>query len=227
MSTNTCTRFVGTRDNYIRNTNFIFKGVYDFHGFSIQNSDINEDTQVIFLVQSKWNDAKNRDYIRQSFGRINSLFLSLTYQTIFLFNLPEDTSVLIESEAKNNKDLLIPNIKLNSDGLMVLSAFQWLTKMESNIQYIVKIDTNTMVNLDKLDEYLYDIFNENPIRCRKNGENCIGPFFILSLKSAEKLFRTYEETFLIDNSRIENDFITGIKSLFSVQPNKFIVFQVN
>ena len=124
MSTNTCTRFVGTRDNYIRNTNFIFKGVYDFHGFSIQNSDINEDTQVIFLVQSKWNDAKNRDYIRQSFGRINSLFLSLTYQTIFLFNLPEDTSVLIESEAKNNKDLLIPNIKLNSDGLMVLSAFQ-------------------------------------------------------------------------------------------------------
>ena len=201
--------------------------MYDFHGFSIQNSDINEDTQVIFLVQSKWNDAKNRDYIRQSFGRINSLFLSLTYQTIFLFNLPEDTSVLIESEAKNNKDLLIPNIKLNSDGLMVLSAFQWLTKMESNIQYIVKIDTNTMVNLDKLDEYLYDIFNENPIRCRKNGENCIGPFFILSLKSAEKLFRTYEETFLIDNSRIENDFITGIKSLFSVQPNKFIVFQVN
>ena len=201
--------------------------MYDFHGFSIQNSDINEDTQVIFLVQSKWNDAKNRDYIRQSFGRINSLFLSLTYQTIFLFNLPEDTSVLIESEAKNNKDLLIPNIKLNSDGLMVLSAFQWLAKMESNIQYIVKIDTNTMVNLDKLDEYLYDIFIENPIRCRKNGENCIRPFFILSLKSAEKLFRTYEETFLIDNSRIENDFITGIKSLFSVQPNKFIVFQVN
>ena len=201
--------------------------MYDFHGFSIQNSDINEDTQVIFLVQSKWNDAKNRDYIRQSFGRINSLFLSLTYQTIFLFNLPEDTSVLIESEAKNNKDLLIPNIKLNSDGLMVLSAFQWLAKMESNIQYIVKIDTNTMVNLDKLDEYLYDIFIENPIRCRKNGENCIGPFFILSLKSAEKLFRTYEETFPIDNSRIENDFITGIKSLFSVQPNKFIVFQVN
>ena len=227
MSTNTCTRFVGTRDNYIRNTNFIFKGVYDFHGFSIQNSDINEDTQVIFLVQSKWNDAKNRDYIRQSFGRINSLFLSLTYQTIFLFNLPEDTSVLIESEAKNNKDLLIPNIKLNSDGLMVLSAFQWLAKMESNIQYIVKIDTNTMVNLDKLDEYLYDIFNENPIRCRKSGENCIEPFFILSLKSAEKLFRTYEETFLIDNSRIENYFITGMKSLFSVQLNKFIVFQVN
>ena len=201
--------------------------MYDFHGFSIQNSDINDDTQVIFLVQSKWNDAKNRDYIRQSFGRINSLFLSLTYQTIFLFNLPEDTSVLIESEAKNNKDLLIPNIKLNSDGLMVLSAFQWLTKMESNIQYIVKIDTNTMVNLDKLDEYLYDIFNENPIRCRKNGENCIGPFFILSIKSAEKLFRTYEETFLIDNSRIENDFITGIKSLFSMQADRFIVFQVN
>ena len=42
------------------------------------------DTQV--LVQLKWNATKNKIKL---FGRINSLLLSLTYQTIFLFNLPE------------------------------------------------------------------------------------------------------------------------------------------
>ena len=47
------------------------------------------DTQV--LVQSKWNATKNKIKL---FGRINSLLLSLTYQTIFLFNLPEEMRIL-------------------------------------------------------------------------------------------------------------------------------------
>ena len=58
------------------------------------------DTQV--LVQSKWNATKNKIKL---FGRINSLLLSLTYQTIFLFNLPEEMNIVLQ--VAKNRDLKI------------------------------------------------------------------------------------------------------------------------
>ena len=99
----------------------------------------------MFIVLSKWNATKNRDYVRQSFGRINSLFLSLTYQTIFLFNLPEVQKEVtqIEMEQQDYQDLCITNVQEinnNTDIFKIMSAFQWISaSKKENLKYLVKI----------------------------------------------------------------------------------------
>ena len=76
---------------------FEFFGLYwKFLAFLEHQSD----TQV--LVQLKWNATKNKIKL---FGRINSLLLSLTYQTIFLFNLPEEMNIVLQ--VAKNRDLKI------------------------------------------------------------------------------------------------------------------------
>ena len=52
--------------------------------------------------QDKLDDGNATKNKIKLFGRINSLLLSLTYQTIFLFNLPEEMNIVLQ--VAKNKD---------------------------------------------------------------------------------------------------------------------------
>ena len=100
---------------------------------------------------------------------------------------------------------------------------------------IISIDHDAIVNIELLDEYLEDIFDENPIFCRKNDNPlpqrnlnypnyisyldwpkdtfpgfCVGPSYILSIKTATKLYKAFEEVFEDNFLWIEDVYITGI-----------------
>ena len=156
----------------------MFSGIYNFWNSSASPINLDNNTEVLILVLNTPFTYLQRNYIRETFGqRIKkSGNLKHTYKLLFLFGLKEDYQESFDeifNESDKYNDLIIPKIEdnYNTVSLKMLSSFYWISQINQNskLKWIIKIDDDVLLNIEKLDTYVNTIIqNEltDSIYCR-------------------------------------------------------------
>ena len=150
----------------------MFSGIYDFWNSSASPANFDNSTEVLILVLNTPFSYLQRNYIRETFGQriTKSGDLKRAYKLLFLFGLKDDYQESFEeifNESNKYNDLIIPKIEdnYNTVSLKMLSSFYWISQINQNskLKWIVKIDDDVLLNVEKLDSYVDTIIQNDLI----------------------------------------------------------------
>ena len=224
--------------------------ICDFSKLGIQS--VEDDTEVIALVLTRWQAFENRQVMRKMFTTFNTVHV---FKPVFLMGIdriPKEVLFGIQKENEDFQDLLLVNIEETYQNLpkKLLAAFHWIFNLKAEkLKWIVKLDDDLYINITKFDQYFSNIPNPETIHClemtntkpvrdpksqwyiSKEDWNqdiyppyCSGAAYILAPKTGELLFQTYT-THHLTNSKVwmEDLLLTGILArLANVQRTQVI-----
>ena len=124
-------------------------------GYLITNSDVCEDIHenvlVTILVISAPDHFKQREAIRNSWGKTKD---NKEVVLSFLVGLSDNTTVdkAVADESAKNGDVIVNNINDSYQNLSLktISAFAWFTQFCSKAPFLLKVDDDMFVQIDKL-----------------------------------------------------------------------------
>ena len=210
----------------------------EFSKFSIEN--IEENTDVIALVLTKWQADHNRQVIRHMFATLNT---SLIFQPIFLLAIENISNLAqIRKENEEFQDLLLLQIEEIYQNLpkKLIWAYHWIFWKTNKLKWVIKLDDDIYINITKFDEYLSQSPNTDTIHCLEmTGTKpvrdptsqwyiskevwkpevyppyCSGMAYILTPQIGESLFQAYLTKFVGSAIWFEDVFITGILAKYA------------
>ena len=198
------------------NTHFkphITKEIYN-EGFTVErNEKCDREEKILFaiVVISAPDHYKQRDAIRRSWGQSSDRTVAFT----FLVGISEDESVSrkVMQEAETHKDIVINKITdlYQNLSLKTLSAFHWMLKHCPQSQFLLKVDDDMFVQVEKLTATISTIL-----------ENHSRPRLILgNISRGWKPVRNPKSKYLITEAQYPEesfpDFATGPSYLVSTQ----------
>ena len=150
------------------NTHFtphITKDLYK-PGYLITNSDVCEDIHenvlVTILVISAPDHFKQREAIRNSWGKTKD---NKEVVLSFLVGLSDNTTVdkAVADESAKNGDVIVNNINDSYQNLSLktISAFAWFKQFCSKSQFLLKVDDDMFVQIDRLLELIRELLTKN------------------------------------------------------------------
>jgi len=185
-------------------------------GYMIANSDAcndkHENVLVTILVISAPDHFKQREAIRNSWGSTKD---NKEVVFSFLVGLSDNTSVAeaVTEESDKNNDVIVNNIDdlYQNLSLKTISAFAWLKQFCPKSEFLLKVDDDMFVQIERLLELIRELLH-------KNSE----PRLILgNISRGWKPVRNPESKYLITEAQYpgENypDFATGPSYLVSKQ----------
>lgn len=197
----------------------ITKDIYT-EGFTVDNkyvceNSVNNDILLTITVISAPDHFQQREAIRKSWGgkHPNVVFM-------FLVGLADDEAVQekVMLEGKNNQDIVINKITdlYQNLSLKTLSAFNWITKFCSKSKFLLKVDDDMFVQVDKLIDKIKTILNKN-----QNQRIILG-----NISRGWKPVRNPQSKYYITEAQYSDknypDFATGPSYLVSQQAVKEI-----
>ena len=191
-------------------------------GYMIANSDActdkHENVLVTILVISAPDHFKQREGIRKSWGSTKE---NKEVVFSFLVGLSDNTSVAeaVAEESDKNNDVIVNNIDdlYQNLSLKTISAFAWLKQYCPKSEFLLKVDDDMFVKVDKLLEVIRVLLNTN-----------IGPRSILGkVVKNWRPVRNPESKYLLTTAEypgdIFPDFATGPSYLVSRQAVEDII----
>ena len=138
------------------------KDMYN-EGFTVErNENCERENQILLtiIVISAPDHYKQRDAIRRSWGQSSSNKIKFT----FLVGISEDESVgrKVMQEAETYKDIVINKITdlYQNLSLKTLSAFHWMLKHCPQSQFLLKVDDDMFVQVEKLTAKISSILED-------------------------------------------------------------------
>ena len=189
----------------------ITKDIYN-EGFTVEkNENCERENLLTIIVISAPDHFKQRDAIRRSWGRSSEDKVAFT----FLVGISEDESVSskVMQEAETHKDIVINKITdlYQNLSLKTLSAFHWMLKHCPRSQFLLKVDDDMFVQVEKLTAKISAILENDP-----------RPRLILgNISRGWKPVRNPKSKYLITEAQYPEerypDFATGPSYLVSIQ----------
>ena len=137
-------------------------------GFLLDNKEVcqrkeSEKILLLIVVISAPAHFSQREAIRRSWGEASQ------YQEVaftFLVGLPEDlnTRTQIEQESRDNGDIVMNKMEDHYEGLSLktLSAFQWLERYCPRSEFLLKVDDDMFVRVNKILDRVRTLLEEDP-----------------------------------------------------------------
>ncbi|GMR41999.1 hypothetical protein PMAYCL1PPCAC_12194, partial [Pristionchus mayeri] len=190
--------------------------------------------RLLFLVVTSVNERKEREEIRRTWAARKQSRLRSMEDALVVFVIGR--SPLVEEEALEYRDILQVDIDDTYRNMVykIEIAFRWVS-LTIDSQFVVKVDSDTVVHIDRLDEQLerldqrgsdhwmacFRIQNSQPIRDSCNEwyissedyppnvlpDYCAGPFYAMKRNSFERIVRRMGSIRVIE---VEDAFFTGI-----------------
>ena len=139
--------------------------------------DLPQDIEILIIVITRSESPNLRKLFRHIYGNayntdVNSFNLTFKYKLIFLFAIDdlatfmEEKNIIIENE--KHQDMIIPMTEdsYKTVSMKLLSSFYWVSMLKtSKLKWIVKIDDDVLLNVQRLDELMKST-QPNEIYCR-------------------------------------------------------------